>query len=261
MSHHPGLARDLVPADPVDRAERADLTDPAEADLVDPRPADPARARQVVRAELTGPADRAVPVARPDRRLAAPRPGDLVDQAEQGPVDLVDMNLAVRVAPAVLGPVARANRTDRADRAVLLVPADPADPVDPVDLVARVDLTDRVDPANLDRVDLADLVVPAGPDLMDPAGLADRHRRRMCSGASTTAVVRNSAVLETRRTASARPTTVLRHRPRSVGSAGTTGLLPGILRRTGTGHPQPVVGTVRRLPEVGTRRGTALAAI
>jgi hypothetical protein len=161
-----------------------------------------------------------------------------VDPADMDRVDPADMNRAARVDPADM------DRVDPADMG-LAARVGPVD-LNRVDPVARVDL-DRVDPVA--RVDLTGLVLPVA-----------HHRRRTCSGGSTTAVARNSAVLEMHRTASVHPTTVRLRRRRSVGSAGTTGLLPGILRRTGMDRRLPEVGTVRRLPEVGTRRGTALAA-
>jgi hypothetical protein len=249
---------------------RAGRVDRAALDLVALRGLPPAG--PVDRVELT---DLVVQVVRADLHLA--------DPVELGPVDLVHQHLAVRVAPAdthpvglvvpaELDPVSPVVRPD-----LTVVPVDlglvapvelgPAGLVDlnPVGLV-DTDLTVRVVPVDLDRVDLAGPAVRVdlvAPDLMDPVDRVDpvdRRRRRMCSMAPSTAVARNSAVRETRRTASAHPIMVLRRRPRSVGSAGTTGLLLGIRRRTGMDRRLPVAGTVRRLPVAGTRHGTVPAA-
>jgi len=194
----------------------------------------------------------------------------LVDQAELGRVGLLAP--AVRVARADTDPVrlvaplelGRGHLVVRLDLMVAKVGLPRVDQVerDPVatanlDPVGRMVLVDT-DPAA--RVALVDLA------RADPVGLADRvdrvgrRRRPMCSMARSIGVARNSAVRGTRRTASARPITVPRHRPRNMGSVGTTGLLPGVLRRTGTVRRPPVVGTVRRLPVVGTRDGTVRAA-
>ncbi len=260
MSRHPGRPRDPAPgedpADPVVRAEPADRTD--RADLAEPhlvdrrpahrRPAEPVGARRVVRAEPMGPADRA------RRRPAAPRP---VDRHPRDPVD-PDMDLAARVAPRPVNLVVRAGpdpvgmaRVDLGDlvrRVGLAVPVD----TDLADLAAPVSL-DRVDPAA--RVGRANLTV-----LADLVARVAHHRRRMCSTAPSIGVARSSAVRETHRTASAPPTTVHRHRPRSAGSVGTTDLRPAVLRQTGMGRPLPVDGTVRHLPVAGTRGGTVPAA-
>jgi hypothetical protein len=228
--------------DLVRRVDRVELTDPAAPRraaprLVDPRlvdPAVPVELRPVVPVELTDPAA---------PRRAAPRLVDLRPVALVALVVLTDP-----VALAGLHPVA------------LVVPMDTG-PVGPAGLVVPMDtgLVDLVDLVG--RVDLVDLVAP---DLMDPVGRAapvDHRRRLMSSMAPSIAVARNSAVRETRRTASAHPIMVLRHRPRSTGSVGTAGRLPVVLRRTGTGRLLPVAGTVRRLPVVGTRGGTVRAAI
>lgn len=180
-----------------------------------------------------------------------------------GQVLLVPVDLAVQVVTA---PVARGDRAELmspADSAALVDRTGRADPVVPVVLMNQVDRVDLVAPQVLEaQAAPVDLVapeaqaVPVAPVvLMDRAVPADHHRRLMFSTVSMTTVARNSAVRKTRRTASAHPTTALRHPRRSVGSAGTTGHRPGIRRRTGTGHRLPAVGTVRRLPAVGTRRG------
>jgi hypothetical protein len=215
--------------DLVRRVDRAELTDPADPRRVDLRLADPAvpvELRPVVPVELTDPA---APRRVDPRPVALVAPVVLTD-----PVALAGLHLA--------DPVALVVPMDT-DPAGLMLPTDTGLVV-PVDLVGRVDLV--------------------APDLMDPVGRVvpvDHRRRLMCSTAPSIAVARNSAVLETRRTASAHPIMVLRHRPRSTGSVGTAGRLPVVLRRTGTGRLLPVAGTVRRLPVVGTRGGTVRAAI
>jgi hypothetical protein len=264
--------------------------DPAAPDPVAPRGPPPvvpevrAVPGPVRRAELTDPAGPVVRadlhlVVRADLHLVVRAGLHLVDRAELDPV------VPARVGPDLVARVAPVDTT-------LLVPVelDPADPVvrldlmvvppvepDPAGLVVPVgldpvglvdtDLTVRavpVDPAGpAVRVDLAAREDRVAPDLMDPVGRVVRvdHRRRlMCSMAPSTAVARNSAVRETRRTASAHPITVLRHRPGSTASVGTAGRLRGVLRRTGMGRLLPVAGTVRRLPVVGTRGGTVPAA-
>ena len=267
MGHSPTIRMDQGP----DRVPALGLVvpeDPAAPDLValpPVAPEVPAVLDPVRLVALTDPAALVVPVLRADLHLVDRAELDLVAPVvpvEPDPADLVvrpDLMVVPPVAPAALEarvdldlvvlvvPVST-DRADRAVRAVLVV------------LVVLVDL-DLVVPAVL--VDLVDLVDLVAPDLMDPVGRVvpvDRRRRHMCSMARSIAVARNSAVRGTRRTASAHPTTVLRHRPRSVGSAGTTDLLRGIRRRTGMGRLLPVAGTVRRLPVVGTRRGTDPAA-
>jgi hypothetical protein len=195
----------------------------------------------------------------------------LVNRAALGPV--------TRRGLALVVPEVRGELTDPAVR-VVPVELDPVGLLAPVDLVVRLDLTvvrvdlDRADPVelgllvpvNLDgavRVGLKDREDRAVPDLMAPVvpvAPVDHLRRLMCSMAPSIGVARNSAVRGTRRTASAHPITVLRHRRGSAGSVGTTGRLPGVLRRTGTGRRPPVAGTVRRLLVAGTRDGTVRAA-
>jgi hypothetical protein len=261
--------------------------DPAAPDPVAPRGLPPVvpEARGVPdpvrRAELTNPAG---PVVRADLHL--------VDRAELDPVvpARVGPDLVAREAPADTDPLVPAELD-------LVVPVDPVVPLDlmvappvvpveldPADRVARLDL--MVVPVDLDPVSLVDtdltvravpvdLAAPAvrvdlaaredrvAPDLMNPVDRVvpvDHRRRLMCSTAPSTAVARNSAVRETRRTASAHPITVLLHRPGSTASVGTAGRLRGVLRRTGMGRLLPVAGTVRRLLVVGTRGGTVPAA-
>jgi hypothetical protein len=234
---------------------------------------DPAGLPQVVRADLhlvdqaeLGQVDLAAPAVRGARADTNPLglvvpvgPGHLVVR-----LDLMVARLGlVRVDRAERDPVARVDRmvpvdTDPAARVDRMVPVD----TDPADLA-------RADPVGLaDRVVRVDPAVPVVPAvLMDPVDLVaredpvDRRRRPMCSMAHSIGVAPNSAVRGMRRTASAHPITVLRHRPGNMGSVGTTGLLPGVLRRTGTVRRPPVAGTVRRLPVVGTRDGTVRAAI
>jgi hypothetical protein len=228
----------------VDPAELTDLVvraDPHRVDLVEPRPLAPVELRLVDLA-LMGLPDRAAPVdlvARVDldpAGLAVPRdtdPAGLPDRA--APVDLVarvDLDLAGLAVPRDTDP------------AGLAVPRD----TDPAAPAARVDL------------DLAALAVPRDTVRVALVVPVDHRRRLMCSMAPSIAVARNSAVLETHRTASAHPIMVPRRRPHSTGSVGTAGPLPVGLRRTGMGRLLPVAGTVRRLPVVGTRAGTVLAA-
>jgi hypothetical protein len=237
--------------------------DPAAPDPVAPRGLPPVvpEARGVPdpvrRAELTNPAG---PVVRADLHLVAPR----------------GLPPVVPEARGVPDPVRRAELTDPLVPAELdlVVPVDPVVPLDlmvappvvpveldPADRVARLDL--MVVPVDLDPVSLVDtdLTVRAVPvDLAAPAVRVDHRRRLMCSTAPSTVVARNSAVRETRRTASAHPITVLLHRPGSTASVGTAGRLRGVLRRTGMGRLLPVAGTVRRLLVVGTRGGTVPAA-
>jgi hypothetical protein len=234
---------------------RAELTDPvglvvrADLHLVVRAVLDPVDLVVPARVGLD-PAVRAAPADITPAGLVAPAELDLAVRVEQDPANLVVrpdhmvVPPAAPVEPDPAGPAARAE----------------LDPVVPADtsLVVPAD-TSLVVPVDLDR---ADLVVPAdredrvAPNLMGRVVLVDHRRRLMCSMVPSIAVARNSAVPGTHRTASAPPTTVLRPRPRSVGSAGTTGLLRGIRRRTGMGRRLPVVGTGRRLPVVGTRRGT-----
>lgn len=106
-----------------------------------------------------------------------------------------------------------------ADSAALVDRTGRADPVVPVVLMNQVDRVDLVAPQVLEaQAAPVDLVapeaqaVPVAPVvLMDRAVPADHHRRLMFSTVSMTTVARNSAVRKTRRTASAHPTTALRH--------------------------------------------------
>ena len=175
-----------------------------------------------------------------------PAPGrDLADPAglaDLGPVDRVVLGL-VDLGPVLQDLTGRAGRADRVD----------------LDLVAPVGLVVRVDRGLL--VGLEDLVVPAVQDPTDLAGRVDlaarvdRHRLRTGPKVPTIGVTRKWAARVTRRTASAHPTTVRRHRPGSMDSAGTADLLPEGLRLTGMVRCLRVAGTVLRLPVAGTLDG------
>jgi hypothetical protein len=194
---------------------------------------------------------------------------DLTGLADLGPVDRVVLGL---VGPGLQDLTGRADRVDLD----LVAPAGRADLVD-LDLVGRVGrgrvvlgLVDRVGLAvtglvvRVDRgllVGLEDLVVPAVQDPTDLAGRVDlaarvdRHRLRTGPKVPTIGVTRKWAARVTRRTASAHPTTVRRHRPGSMDSAGTADLLPEGLRLTGMVRRLRVAGTVRRLRVAGTLDG------
>jgi hypothetical protein len=219
-------------------------------------------------------------------------PVDRVDRVDLRPVDRVDLDLGL------VGLVGR-ELQDLTDRADLVAPVGRADLVGLVDLgLGRVDLdlglvglvvlavtglVDRVGLAGLgDLVDLrlvgpADLVDQgvtglvdlgglvvlvgrAGLGLMGPVDLAGRVDLRTHPGAHTIGVTRKWAARVTRRTASAHPTTVRRHRPGSMDSAGMADPLPEGLHITGTGRRLRVAGTVLRLPVVGTLHGTGRRA-
>jgi hypothetical protein len=216
--------------------------------------------------DLTGLVDRVV-VGRVDLGL--------VDRVVLGPVDRVVLGL---VGPGLQGLTGQADLVDldldlvaRADR-VGLVDLDLVVPVGRVDLgpVGLVDLAvtglavlvDRgllvglEDPAVQDPTDLAvqgDRVGLAGR--VDLAARVDRHRPRTGPKVPTIGVTRKWAARVTRRTASAHPTTVRRHRPGSMDSAGTADLLPEGLRLTGMARRLRVAGTVLRLPVAGTLDG------
>jgi hypothetical protein len=280
--HSRTIRTDLGP----DRVLGLAPADPAAPDPVAPRGLPPVVPEvrgvpdPVRRAELTNPAG---PVVRADLHLVAPRGlppvvpeargvpdpvrrAELTDPLVPAELDLVvpvdpvvplDLMVAPPVVPVELDPADRVARLD-----LMVVPVD----LDPVSLV-DTDLTVRAVPVDLAapavRVDLAAREDRVAPDLMDPVDRVvpvDHRRRLMCSTAPSTAVARNSAVRETRRTASAHPITVLLHRPGSTASVGTAGRLRGVLRRTGMGRLLPVAGTVRRLLVVGTRDGTVPAA-
>jgi hypothetical protein len=120
-------------------------------------------------------------------------------------------------------------------------------------LAAR-DLVDR-GRAGRGRAD-RDLVVDrdrAGRDL--DRGLADR-----CRGALTIGAMPRSVAPWMRLAASAHTTTARPLRHGQGDSAGTMGLLPVGRRQTGSARHLQVVGTVLRLPVVGTTRGTGRTA-
>jgi hypothetical protein len=178
--------------------------------------------------------DRERPVV-PDRQ----RPVGLVAPARQVG-RAVPLDLADRVVPGLMAPVVP-------DPVVLVVPVG-------LSLMGRVSLAGPADRVGL--VDLADRVVP---DLMAPADLVDLvdpRCRRIGPEVSTIAAVPSLVAPPTRRTASVHPTMVRRLLPRSTGSAGTTGLLPEVLRPTGPGRRLRVAGTDLRLPVAGTDHGT-----
>jgi hypothetical protein len=222
--------------------------------------------------------------------LGPARGRDLADLAGRAVLGLVDRDLTglVDLGPVDLGPVDRVvlglvgpglqDLTGRAD----LVDLDLVAPVGRADLVdlglvdlgrAVLGLVDRVGLAvtglvvRVDRgllVGLEDLVVPAVQDptdlavqgdRVDLAARVDRHRPRTGPKVPTIGVTRKWAARVTRRTASAHPTTVRRHRPGSMDSAGTADLLPEGLRLTGMARRLRVAGTVLRLPVAGTLDG------
>jgi hypothetical protein len=266
----PGLVLGLGRADPVDLAGllpvglaeptgRVDLP-PADLPPVGLRLADPPPlGLRLADLHPRGPVGRVLParMGLVDPAVPFPLPVRRVDLHLRGPVG--------RVLPARMGLV------DRVDLAVPLGPADLVSPAaqDHTDPVALVGLADRMVPVDLAaRVDLAvpDPAAPVGTDPVGPAARvdladqADRRRRRTFHGVPTIGVAPRWAAPPTRRTASAHPIMVLRLRPGSTGSAGMAGLLPEVLRPTGTVRRLPVAGTVRRLPVAGTPHGTGRRA-
>jgi hypothetical protein len=209
----------------------------------------------VARVGLVGLMGPAAPVDRADLDRMAPvdraDPAALVVLDRVGPVDLMDRT-GLLVLGALVGPVVQ-DRMSLAAPVVLMarVPGDPAG----LNTAARAVLMARAVPA--------DLVVPAGLVVLgDPVGRAGlvvpagRHRRHMCNAVTMTVVARSGVVRGTHRTASALQVTARPHlRPRTD-SGGMAGLLPERRRPTGTVHRLPVVGTVRRPPEVGIHDGT-----
>jgi hypothetical protein len=222
--------------------------------------ADRGTGRSLMRRDLADPDPdlAARDLADPDRDLADPD-RDLVARDR----DLVDPD---RVDPE-LGRTGRGDRVERGLAARDLVDRDRVDPElgrtgrrDRVErgLAAR-DLVDRGRAgrgrAGRGRAD-RDLVVDrdrAGRDL--DRGLADR-----CRGALTIGVMPRSVVPWMRLAASAHTTTARPLRHGQGDSAGTMGLLPVGRRQTGSARHLQVVGTVLRLPVVGTTRGTGRTA-
>ena len=204
-------------------------------------------------------------------RPAVPR---LVDRPPVGLVDLTVLAALHLAALHLVGlrPVARVvlvvlvvpnmvgrGGLDRMDLAVPVVPNMAA----PVGLVAPV-VPSMAARAGLDLEGLVAPVVlgvpvdPVDPVVLNMAGRVglvapvDRHRRRMCNTVSTTVVARSGVDPATRRTASARPTTAPRPRPRNADSAGTVGRLPEVRHPTGTARRLLAVGTGLRLLVAGT---------
>jgi hypothetical protein len=239
--------------DRVAAARRADLAEPiapaVPVALLLEDPVDPAVARLLVRVAVVRLLDRVAAARRAD--LAEPIVPTvpvallLEDPVDPTVLDLVDLVGLHRVALG-LHRVAPMAATARA------VPVDLASP-------ARGAPADRADPVVHHPAVPADLRLPADP--MAPVVLRRRalpvvpRRRPMFSGVTTTEAVPGGVVRTTPRTASARPTTALRHRPRRAGSAGTVVHLPALLRRTGTARHLPVAGTGPRPPAAGTRNG------
>jgi hypothetical protein len=209
------------------------------------------------------------------RDLADPGPDlaarDLVDRDR----DLADLGRGMAARGPVDRELGRTGRGDRVERDLVdpdrvdreLARTGRGDPVErglvARDLVAR-DLVarGRAGRGRADRDLVArgragrDLVVDrdrAGRDL--DRGLADR-----CRGALTIGVMPRSVVPWMRPAASAHTTTARPLRHRQGDSAGTMGLPPVGRRQTGSAHHLQVVGTVLRLPVVGTTRGTGLTA-
>jgi hypothetical protein len=217
--------------------------------------ADRGTGRSLMRRDLADPDPdlAARDLADPDRDLADPD-RDLVARDR----DLVDPD---RVDPE-LGRTGRGDRVERGLAARDLVDRDRVDPElgrtgrrDRVErgLAAR-DLVDR-GRAGRGRAD-RDLVVDrdrAGRDL--DRGLADR-----CRGALTIGAMPRSVAPWMRLAASAHTTTARPLRHGQGDSAGTMGLLPVGRRQTGSARHLQVVGTVLRLPVVGTTRGTGRTA-
>jgi hypothetical protein len=188
-----------------------------------------------------------------DRELDRTDRGDLVerDLAARGRTDrrdrgdLVERDLAAR------------GRTDRGERGRVARDRGERDRV-ARDRVER----DRVDQDRVDRVgrdradqDRVDRVGRGRADRDLGRGLADR-----CRGALTIGVMPRWVVPRMRLAASAHTTTARHLRHKQGDSAGTMGLLPVGRRLTGSGRRLQVVGTVLRLPVVGTTRGTGRSA-
>ena len=170
------------------------------------------------------------------RDLAAPDPADreLGRGTDRG--DLVELGRGTDRADLVER--GRAARGDLADRG----------------LAARGDLADR------DRADQRDLAVRGLAARGDLGDLADRDRLDGRRGALTIGVMTRWVAPWMRLVASAHATTARHLRRTREDSAGTMGLLPVARRLTGSARHLQVVGTVLRLPVVGTTRGTGRSA-
>ena len=140
--------------------------------------------------------------------------------------------------------------TDRGDLVELGRGTDRADLVER-GRAARGDLADR------DRADQRDLAVRG---LVARGDLADRDRLDGRRGALTIGVMTRWVAPWMRLVASARATTARHLRRTREDSAGTMGLLPVGRRVTGSARHLQAVGTVLRLPVVGTTRGTGRSA-
>jgi hypothetical protein len=244
--------------------------------------ADRSTGRSLTRRDLADPARDLAGLADLDRDLglvlgrglAAPDPadrelgrgtdrGDLVDRGRAARGDLVELgrgtdrgDLAARdrAARGDLADRDRADQRDLADRGLGdLVERGPAARGDLADrgLVARGDLADR------DRADQRDL---ADRGLVARGDLADRDRLDGRRGALTTGVMTRWVAPWMRLVASAHATTARHLRREREDSAGTMGLLPVGRRLTGSARHLQVVGTVLRLPVVGTTHGTGRSA-
>ncbi len=215
------LGRDLAAPDPADR-ELGRGTD--RGDLVE-------RGRGTDRADLV------------ERGRGTDR-ADLVELGRAARGDLVERGLAARGDLGDLVELGRAARGDLADRG----------------LAARGDLADR------DRADQRDLAVRGlaargdPGDLVARGDLADRDRLDGRRGALTIGVMTRWVAPWMRLVASAHATTARHLRRKREDSAGTMGLLLVGRRVTGSARHLQVVGTVLRLPVVGTTRGTGRSA-
>jgi hypothetical protein len=248
--------------------DRALVLGPAPADLVPV--GDRVELMGLVAPRLVGPVA-LVPVGQADRveLMGLVAAVVLVPPRLVGRAVPVELDLARLVAPAVLVPPVDMAPVDRADLAHRAVPVDRAElmrsradravPVDRVGLMSRVDLAAPavlVAPVVLVVTNLMGRV-----DLAGRAALVDRHRRRTSNTVSTTGLDPRWAAPGTCPTGSARRITGRRLRPGSTDSAGTVGLPPVLRRLSGTDRRLQVAGAGRRLPVVGTVRGTGRRAI
>ena len=170
-----------------------------------------------------------------------------------------------RVDPE-LGRTGRGDRVERGLAARDLVDRDRVDPE-----LGRTGRGDRVERglAARDLVDRDRAAGPGGPGPGDRDLVVDRDRAGRdldrgladrCRGALTIGVMPRSVVPWMRLAASAHTTTARPLRHGQGDSAGTMGLLPVGRRQTGSARHLQVVGTVLRLPVVGTTRGTGRTA-
>ena len=185
---------------------------------------------------------------------------DLVERGRAARGDLADRDRADQRDLAVRGLAARGDLGDLVDR-------DRADRGDLVDrgLAARGDLAvrgraARGDLADRDRADQRDLAVRGLAARGDLGDLVARDRLDGRRGALTIGVMTRWVAPWMRLVASAHATTARHLRRKREDSAGTMGLLPVGRRLTGSARHLQVVGTVLRLPVVGTTRGTGRSA-